>query len=186
MGLNFAKAAPKVVAQAKSNPNCWAAALECWVAAQKPKTLFTTTLAKGVTQTDFATYYKDHIKDGGLLKSGLTQIAWDMQMGFDVLLVPKTVFTGAYLHQKLAAKGYLWCAFGGNSMTSTAMGHCVVIYGIDDAYGKNCTIKHMDPWEPGNLDRPIDWFKDSKSMLVTWAETEAGWATYMKKNWNLP
>ena len=50
MGLNFAKAAPKVVAQTKSNPNCWAAALECWVAAQQPKTLFTTTLAKGLTQ----------------------------------------------------------------------------------------------------------------------------------------
>lgn len=186
MGVTYAKGAPKVVSQNKLNPNCWAAALECWIAAQKPKTIFTS-LANGLSQTNLAVHYKDHVHpSGGLLKSGLDRIVFDLQMGFDVLLTPKTVFTGAYIHQKLAAKGYLWCAFGGNSMTSTQMGHVVVIYGVDNAYGKDCAVKHMDPWEPGNIDRPIGWFQESKSMLIAWAEREEIWFQYMKKNWRLP
>ena len=186
VALTYAKGAPRVVAQSKKNPNCWAAALECWIAEQKPKTVFTS-LAAGLSQKDLAIHYKDHVHaSGGLLKSGLDRIVFDLQMGFDVLLQPKIVFTGAYIHRKLAGKGYLWCAFGGNAETTTQMGHVVVIYGIDDAYTSHCAIRYMDPWHPGNIDKPIDYFQNSKSMLVAWAEREEVWFQYMKKNWKLP
>ena len=161
---------PKVVMQ-KSHFACWAAALEAWmgVTPKSPASWFLK------TQEDALATYKPFLKNeqGAISVSGEDGSVGGVQMmaagvGMDLAVFKKAaLITGAFLYQKLVAKGHVYLMFADGTI-----GHTVVIYKIVHPFNsKKCVVSLMDPWpKKGLIERPLADVQEHAEAIVGWPE----------------
>jgi hypothetical protein len=164
------RTAPRVVVQ-RSRFACWAAALEAWIAVT-PKSPASWFLK---TQDDALATYKVFLAGerkaltvsagkGGV--GGLEMMAAGVGMGLKVFK-KASLITGAFLYQKLLAKGHVYLMYADGTV-----GHTVVIYKIVHPFNsKKCMLSVMDPWpEMGLIERPLTEVQANAEAIVGWPE----------------
>lgn len=166
----FSRELPRKVQQYKEDGKvtCWAAALESWmsVTPQSPASWFMK------TQDDALSSWKSFTVDGGLeVKWGFRLMAAGVGMEYQVCKPAKKI-TGALIYSKLKQKSHIYLLFaGGMTMTSGQIGHCVVIYGVENPWSNDCKVSYMDPWFGDyKKDEPLSYFQNANEAVVGWFE----------------
>lgn len=167
---------PKLVAQDQSKFHCWAASLESWIDARKPKT---PQAAMTTKQSELITSYKDFTgaNDGLMVGKAMIQVMFDFQMMLDLHKPQTKKVTLASIQQRLMMKSYLWLLYLGGPDLGTFLGHCVVVYGTVD--GQEPSLRVMDPWN-GRLEvQTLASFNETDMVFVCWHETGPTWSDDM-------
>jgi hypothetical protein len=170
---------PKSVAQDTSKFHCWAASLESWIDARKPKT---PQASMTKTQAELITSYKDFTgaKDGLMIGKAMIQLMFDFQMMLDLHKPQKgQPLTGQSILNRLMTKSYLWLFYLGGPNLGTFLGHAVVVYGVLKSQTADATLKVMDPWTGTRTFEPISELNKSDTIFTCWYETGPTWSEDM-------
>jgi hypothetical protein len=159
----------KIKTMEQTKLTCWAAALESWmsVTPNSPGSWYLTTQDSAIDN-----FYMFMESNGGL------EIQWGFRfmaaaVGMEIgVFKPSSKLSGSFIYSKLKSRGHIYLFYaGGVSNTSGEIGHCVVIYGINNPWDKNCTVSIMDPWfGEYNVDKPLSFFQNANESVAGWFE----------------
>jgi hypothetical protein len=168
---SFYRMVPKEELQDPTKFHCWAASLISWlsVTPQSPLSYLIT------TQEDAIKSYGAFISEsnnGGMTKIMLEFLTAGANM--DVLVFePGSNLSPAFLHEKLKNKSHIYFVYSNSRQHLLGHGHVIVIYGISNPHGSNCTLGIMDPMPNQGIRPAVSWKenfgKNLRYAVVCWS-----------------